>query len=67
MRDGVHFDFCKTNGKPYLRENKVTGSLAGCKDNDPTNHRLSGEIVTGTPPIIALRHDGAKAQPAASR
>jgi hypothetical protein len=41
-----------------VRNNRVSGSLAGLKENDPSDHRLAGEIVDGKPAILFLRQDG---------
>jgi hypothetical protein len=43
-----------------VRNNRYSGSLAGLKENDPTDHRLAGEIVDGKPAILFLRQDGPK-------
>jgi hypothetical protein len=44
--------------KLSARNDRLSGSLAGRRDADPTDHRLSGEVVAGQPPIVALRQDG---------
>lgn len=44
--------------KLSVRNDRIAGSLAGKKDDDPANHRVSGEIVAGSPPIVSLRQDG---------
>jgi hypothetical protein len=46
--------------KLSVRNDRITGNLADKKDNDPTNHRLAGEIAAGKPPILTLRQDGPK-------
>ncbi len=43
-----------------VRNDRVSGSLAGMKESDPADHRLSGEVVAGKPPIVSLRQDGPK-------
>jgi hypothetical protein len=46
--------------KLSVRNDRISGSLADKKETDPTNHRISGEIVAGNPPILNLRQDGPK-------
>lgn len=46
--------------KLSVRNDRISGSLAGMKESDPTDHHLAGEIVQGNPPIISLRQDGPK-------
>jgi hypothetical protein len=46
--------------KLSARNDRVSGSLAGLKESDPTDHRLAGEVVAGKPPVVALRQDGPK-------
>ena len=41
-----------------VRNDRVSGSLAGLRAGDPTDHRLAGEIAPGSPPITTLRQDG---------
>ncbi len=41
-----------------VRNERISGSLAGLKAGDPSDHRIAGEIATGKPPIIMLRQDG---------
>ena len=43
-----------------VRNDRVSGGLAGLKAGDPTDHRVAGEVVAGTPPIVLLRQDGPK-------
>jgi hypothetical protein len=43
-----------------VRNDRITGSLDGRKEGDPTDHKLAGEVVTGNPPIVSLRQDGPK-------
>jgi len=43
-----------------VRNDRVSGSLAGLKAGDPTDHRIAGEVVPGKPPIVMLRQDGPK-------
>ena len=44
--------------KLSVRNDRITGSLAGRKDADPNDHRIAGEIAAGNPPIVLLRQDG---------
>jgi hypothetical protein len=46
--------------KLSVRNDRISGCLADKKENDPTNHRVAGEIAAGNPPIITLRQDGPK-------
>jgi hypothetical protein len=46
--------------KLSVRNDRISGSLDGRKDADPTDHRLTGEVVTGNPPIVSIRQDGPK-------
>ena len=41
-----------------VRNDRISGSLAGMKPGDPADHRVAGEIVAGKPPIMLLRQDG---------
>jgi hypothetical protein len=41
-----------------VRNDRISGSLAGLKPGDPADHRVAGEIVAGKPPILLLRQDG---------
>jgi hypothetical protein len=41
-----------------VRNDRISGSLAGLKAGDPSDHRIAGEIVAGKPAIIMLRQDG---------
>jgi hypothetical protein len=43
-----------------VRNDRVSGGLAGLKPGDPTDHRIAGEVVPGGPPIVLLRQDGPK-------
>lgn len=43
-----------------VRNDRVSGSLAGKKEADAANHHLCGEIAAGSPPIVSLRQDGPK-------
>lgn len=43
-----------------VRNDRVAGGLAGLRAGDPTDHRIAGEVVPGTPPIVMLRQDGPK-------
>jgi hypothetical protein len=43
-----------------VRNDRVSGGLAGAKSGDPADHRVAGEVVAGSPPIILLRQDGPK-------
>jgi hypothetical protein len=42
------------------RNGRVSGSLAGKKEGDPSDHKLSGEVAEGKPPVVSLRQDGPK-------
>jgi hypothetical protein len=46
--------------KLSVRNDRISGSLAGMKESDPNDHRVSGEIAPGMPPIASLRQDGPK-------
>jgi hypothetical protein len=46
--------------KLTVRNDRIAGSLAGLKESDPTDHRIAGEVVAGSPPIVSLRQDGPK-------
>ncbi len=56
----------KVTGKPAdavrwafaVRNDRVSGGLAGSKEGDPADHRISGEVAAGKPPIVSLRQDG---------
>jgi hypothetical protein len=58
----------QVNGKPEdavrwaftVRNDRISGSLAGLKVGDPSDHRVAGEVVPGKPPIVMLRQDGPK-------
>lgn len=41
-----------------VRNDRISGGLAGKKAADPTDHRLSGEVVAGAPPLVRVRQDG---------
>ena len=41
-----------------VRNDRITGRLAGAKAADPANHQLAGEVVAGTPPLVSVRQDG---------
>lgn len=43
-----------------VRNDRVAGNLADHKPGDPADHRIAGEVVPGSPPIIMLRQDGPK-------
>ena len=43
-----------------VRNDRVSGGLAGLKAGDPADHRIAGEVVPGRPPIVLLRQDGPK-------
>jgi hypothetical protein len=46
--------------KLSVRNDRISGSLVGKKEADPSDHHISGEIVAGNPPIVSLRQDGPK-------
>jgi hypothetical protein len=41
-----------------VRNERIFANLADKKQNDPDDHRISGEVVTGKPHIVSLRQDG---------
>jgi hypothetical protein len=43
-----------------VRNDRVAGSLDGIKPGDPSDHRMSGEVAAGKPPVVSLRQDGPK-------
>ena len=51
--DAVRWEFT-------LRNDRVTGGLAGLKPGDASDHRMAGEVVAGKPAILSLRQDGPK-------
>jgi hypothetical protein len=42
------------------RNDRISGHLHGRKEGGPADHRLSGEVVAGKPPVVSLRQDGPK-------
>jgi len=53
LADAVRWEFT-------LRNDRVSGGLAGSKPGDPNDHRMAGEAVPGKPAILSLRQDGPK-------
>lgn len=51
--DAVRWEFT-------VRNDRVTGGLAGLRPGDASDHRMTGEIVAGKPAILSLRQDGPK-------
>src|SRR3954451_21585649 len=43
-----------------VRNDRVSGGLAGLKAGAPSDPRIAGEVVPGGPPIVLLRQDGPK-------
>lgn len=43
-----------------VRNDRVAGNLADHKPGDPADHRITGEVAPGRPPIVMLRQDGPK-------
>ena len=41
-----------------VRNDRISGRLAGLKKGEVSGHQLSGEIAAGKPSIITLRQDG---------
>jgi hypothetical protein len=43
-----------------VRNDRISGRLAGLKKGEPSGHQLSGEVVGGSPPLVTVRQDGPK-------